>query len=177
MEFLLKGACFAAEKHKNQRRKDPNATPYINHPLGVAFILTQCGVTDIDVLVAAMLHDTVEDTDTTLEEITVAFNPKIASIVAEVTDDKTLPSQERKNLQVINGPGKSKEAKLVKMADKIYNLRDLQRATPIGWTNERVNEYFSWAKKVTDGLKGVNPDLENHLEEIYLSYKQQYHGK
>ena len=164
---MLKGACFAAEKHKDQRRKDAEETPYINHPLGVALILTQCGVTDVDVLVAAMLHDTVEDTNTTLEEIAKAFNPKIASIVAEVTDDKNLPKQERKNIQVVNAPKKTKEAKLVKMADKIYNLRDLQRATPTGWTTERVQEYFAWAKKVTDGLKGVNEDLEKLLEEVY----------
>jgi (p)ppGpp synthase/HD superfamily hydrolase len=168
--LLLKGACFAAEKHKDQRRKDPNETPYINHPLGVAYILTQCGVTDVDVLVAAMLHDTVEDTETSLEEIAKTFNPKIASIVNEVTDDKSLGKQERKNMQVVNAPTKTKEAKLVKMADKIYNLRDLQRSVPTGWTQERVQEYFVWAKKVTDGLMStgvVNEDLEKLLEDVY----------
>jgi guanosine-3',5'-bis(diphosphate) 3'-pyrophosphohydrolase len=165
--ILLKGAFFAAEKHKDQRRKDPKESPYINHPIGVAYILTRCGVTDVDVLVAAMLHDTVEDTETTLDEIAQTFNPRVASIVAEVTDDKNLAKQERKNMQVINAPKKTKEAKLVKMADKIYNLRDLQQTTPTGWTKERVQEYFIWARKVTDGLMGVNEDLEKLLAEVY----------
>lgn len=110
---------------------------------GVANILVEEGnVDDPDVLVAALLHDTVEDTDTTFEEIEKKFGKKVSGIVAEVTDDKNLPKEERKLLQIKHSPHISHEAKLVKLADKIYNLRDLLKATPVGWTSERVEEYF-----------------------------------
>ncbi|KAG9352297.1 hypothetical protein JZ751_020710 [Albula glossodonta] len=131
--LLLETAHFAAEKHKNQRRKDPEGTPYINHPIGVARILShEGGVTDIEVLQAALLHDTVEDTDTSFAELEAAFGPKVARIVREVTDDKTLAKQERKRQQVEHAPHCSHQAKLVKLADKLYNLRDLNRCTPTG---------------------------------------------
>lgn len=127
----MKAADFAAKKHRDQRRKDPQQTPYINHPIGVANILiNEGGVDDPIVLQAALLHDTVEDTETTLDEIEEHFGPKVRGIVAEVSDDKDLPKEERKRLQVVNAPHKSKEAKLVKLADKLYNLRDLHRVVP-----------------------------------------------
>ncbi|XP_045142276.1 guanosine-3',5'-bis(diphosphate) 3'-pyrophosphohydrolase MESH1 isoform X1 [Echinops telfairi] len=130
---LLEAVDFAARKHRRQRRKDPEGTPYINHPIGVARILTQeAGVTDIVVLQAALLHDTVEDTDTTLEEVEQHFGAQVRSLVEEVTDDKTLPKLERKRLQVERAPHTSPGAKLVKLADKLYNLRDLNRCTPEG---------------------------------------------
>ncbi|XP_064373850.1 guanosine-3',5'-bis(diphosphate) 3'-pyrophosphohydrolase MESH1 isoform X1 [Dromaius novaehollandiae] len=128
---LLEAADFAAEKHKAQRRKDPEGTPYINHPLGVARILAQeAGVTDIVVLQAALLHDTVEDTDTTFSEIEERFGEEVRRVVEEVTDDKTLPKAERKRLQIEHAPGCSRRAKLVKLADKLHNLRDISRCTP-----------------------------------------------
>lgn len=127
---------FATVKHKSQRRLDPEKTPYINHPIGVAKILTAEGnVTDMNVLMAAILHDTVEDTETTFEEIEELFGPKIKGIVAEVTDDKTLPKAERKRLQIVHAKDSSHDAKLVKLADKLYNLRDLERCTPERWTD------------------------------------------
>lgn len=128
---VMKAADFAARKHRDQRRKDPQKTPYINHPIGVANILINEG--DIDdpvVLQAALLHDTVEDTDTTLDEIEEHFGTKVRGIVDEVSDDKDLSKQERKRLQVVHAPHKSREAKLVKLADKLYNLRDLHRVVP-----------------------------------------------
>lgn len=94
------------------------------------------------VIAAALLHDTVEDTDTTIQEIEMEFGKRVSDVVAEVTDDKSLPKAQRKLEQIRHTPGTSREAKLVKLADKIYNLRDLQRATPLGWTSERVKEYF-----------------------------------
>lgn len=110
---------------------------------GVANILTEEGkVFEPVVILAALLHDTVEDTDTTFEEIEREFGHKVCQVVREVTDDKTLPSAERKRLQIEHAPHISREAKLVKLADKLYNLRDLERATPVGWTSERVKEYF-----------------------------------
>lgn len=168
LQVYTKCVNFAAVKHRNQRRKDSDKTPYINHPIGVAHILTaEGGVTDFEVLQAALLHDTVEDTDTSFEEVEQNFGPRVRKIVEEVTDDRSLPKAERKRLQVERAAKKSPQAKLVKLADKIYNLRDLQRSLPEGWTEERRREYFAWAKKVCDNLKGTNQALEDILEEIY----------
>lgn len=166
--LLLETVNFAAEKHRKQRRKDPEETPYINHPIGVARILSyEGGVTDIEVLQAALLHDTVEDTETTLEELEDKFGAAVARIVQEVTDDKSLPKQERKRLQVEHAPRCSRQAKLVKLADKLYNLRDLNTSTPVGWSAERVQEYFVWAAEVVKGLKGTNSALEQKLDELF----------
>ncbi|KAI5626297.1 guanosine-3',5'-bis(diphosphate) 3'-pyrophosphohydrolase MESH1 [Silurus asotus] len=168
VSLLLETVNFSAEKHRSQRRKDPDATPYINHPIGVARILShEAGITDIEVLQAALLHDTVEDTDTTLEELEAVFGGKVARIVQEVTDDKTLPKQERKMMQVVHAPHCSHQAKLVKLADKLYNLRDLNRCTPAGWTFERVQEYFMWAAQVVKGLRGTNAALEEKLQQLF----------
>ncbi|XP_065145264.1 guanosine-3',5'-bis(diphosphate) 3'-pyrophosphohydrolase MESH1 [Paramisgurnus dabryanus] len=166
---LLETINFAAEKHRNQRRKDPDATPYINHPIGVARILSnEGGITDIEVLQAALLHDTVEDTDTTIDELESVFGQTVARIVQEVTDDKTLSKEERKRLQVEHAPHRSHQAKLVKLADKLYNLRDLNRCTPTGWTQQRVQEYFVWASQVIKGLRGTNAELEEKLQKLFL---------
>lgn len=159
---------FAAMKHREQRRKDPEKTPYINHPIGVAYILSSEGdVTDLEVLMAAVLHDTVEDTETTFEEIEENFGVEIRKIVAEVTDDKNLPKMERKRLQIEHALHVSPNAKLVKLADKLYNLRDLQRSAPEGWTKKRCDEYFIWAKKVVDNLRGTNSKLEKALDDVF----------
>lgn len=125
------------------------------------------GVTDFEVILAAILHDTVEDTDTSFEEIEQNFGLRVRQIVAEVTDDKSLAKAERKRLQIEHAAVVSPQAKLVKLADKIYNLRDLQRCKPEGWTEERRREYFAWAKKVCDNLKGTNRALEDILDEIF----------
>ncbi|KAJ3309029.1 hypothetical protein HDV04_000535 [Boothiomyces sp. JEL0838] len=166
LEKLLDSIAFAAEKHKNQRRKNSEATPYINHPIGVAQILIKEKIDDIDILRAAILHDTVEDTDTTFEELSEIFGPTVTDYVREVTDDKTKPKHVRKQLQVDTGAHKSYGAKLIKMADKIYNLRDLEKETPVGWDQERRDQYFIWAKKVTDNLK-VHDGLQRQLQELY----------
>ncbi|KAK2107513.1 Guanosine-3',5'-bis(diphosphate) 3'-pyrophosphohydrolase MESH1 [Saguinus oedipus] len=165
---LLEAADFAARKHRQQRRKDPEGTPYINHPIGVARILThEAGITDIAVLQAALLHDTVEDTDTTLDEVELHFGAQVRCLVEEVTDDKTLPKLERKRLQVEQAPHSSPGAKLVKLADKLYNLRDLNRCTPEGWSEHRVQEYFEWAAQVVKGLQGTNQQLEEALKRLF----------
>ncbi|KAG8516339.1 Guanosine-3',5'-bis(diphosphate) 3'-pyrophosphohydrolase MESH1 [Galemys pyrenaicus] len=165
---LLEAADFAARKHRWQRRKDPEGTPYINHPIGVARILThEAGVTDVAVLQAALLHDTVEDTDTTLDELELLFGARVRRLVEEVTDDKALPKPERKRLQVERAPHSSPGAKLVKLADKLYNLRDLNRCTPQGWTQGRVQEYFRWAAQVVRGLQGTSPPLEEALRQLF----------
>lgn len=166
---LLETVNFAAEKHRNQRRKDPEATPYINHPIGVARILSHEGeITDIEVIQAALLHDTVEDTDTTFEELESVFGATVARIVQEVTDDRSLLKAERKRLQVEHAPHCSHQAKLVKLADKLYNLRDLNRCTPEGWSAQRVQEYFEWASQVVKGLRGTNSAIEEKLQQLFL---------
>ena len=161
---LLKAPSFAADRHRRQRRKDVNATPYINHPLEVANILAQAGVDDVDVLIAAVLHDTVEDTCTTFEEVTIMFGERVSGMVSEVTDDKRLPKAERKRLQVLNASGKSEGAKMIKIADKIANLRDL-KSSPPDWSKARVAAYVRFAEDVGQGCGGVNARLDRLLSE------------
>ena len=161
LALLLKALAFAAHKHRDQRRKDAEASPYINHPIALADVLVnEGGVTDYEVLCAALLHDTVEDTATTHQELVDAFGSRIARIVAEVTDDTDLPKQERKRLQIEHAPHLSEGAKLVKLADKICNLRDVAEHPPAKWDLARRRDYFEWAKRVVDGLRGIHPRLE-----------------
>jgi guanosine-3',5'-bis(diphosphate) 3'-pyrophosphohydrolase len=168
LALLLKALAFAAHKHRDQRRKDAEASPYINHPIALADVLVnEGGVTDFEVLCAALLHDTVEDTATTHEELLDAFGSRIARIVAEVTDDKMLAKSERKRLQIEHAPKLSREAKLVKLADKICNLRDVVVRPPAKWDLARRREYFEWAKRVVDGLRGVHPKLEAAFDAAY----------
>jgi guanosine-3',5'-bis(diphosphate) 3'-pyrophosphohydrolase len=159
---------FAARKHRDQRRKDPEASPYINHPIALASILwNEAGVEDPLVICAALLHDTVEDTETTEAELVERFGAEVAAIVMEVTDDKDLPKAERKRLQVEHAARLSREAKLVKLADKISNVRDVASAPPAGWPLERQREYFDWARSVVDGLRGAHPRLEALFDDAF----------
>jgi GTP diphosphokinase / guanosine-3',5'-bis(diphosphate) 3'-diphosphatase len=168
LALLLKALAFAAHKHRDQRRKDAEASPYINHPIALADVLVnEGGVTDFEVLCAALLHDTVEDTDTTPQELVEAFGARIARIVAEVTDDKTLPKAERKRLQIEHAPTLSREAKLVKLADKLVNLRDVAERPPAKWDLARRREYFDWAKRVVDGMRGTHSRLEAAFDAAY----------
>ena len=160
-DIFIKAAAFAADKHRNQRRKDAAASPYINHPIALANVLANEGdITNKDVLCAAMLHDTIEDTETTESELRIAFGDKIASIVLEVTDDKSLDKATRKQMQIEHAPHISIEAKMVKLADKISNLRDILSSPPANWPLERKLSYFEWANDVVAGLRGTNIKLE-----------------
>ena len=161
MAYILRAANFAADKHRNQRRKDEAASPYINHPLAVASVLAhEAGIDDARVIAAALLHDTIEDTDTTADEIGAFFGAEVASVVLEVTDDKSLPKAERKRLQVEHAATLSKPAKLVKLADKICNLRDILSSPPANWSAERKTNYFLWAAQVADRLRGTHQKLD-----------------
>ena len=165
IQTIIAAAAFAAERHRGQRRKDAEASPYINHPLALAQILAgEGGVTDAAVIAAALLHDTVEDTETTPAELEARFGPRIAGLVAEVTDDKALPKQVRKDLQVAKAHAKSPGAKLVKLADKIANVRDLAASPPADWSAERRAEYVRWAGAVVEGLRGTSPALEDAFD-------------
>ena len=168
--LILKACEFAADKHRNQRRKDQTRTPYINHPLSVARALAEeGGVKDAEILAAAILHDTLEDTQTTLEELRKAFGRRVASLVAEVTDDKTLPKQVRKQRQIDHGPSKSQGAALIKVADKICNLRDLAQSPPTHWTVERKGKYIEWAREVVRALPIPRHRLRRVFERAYAS--------
>jgi guanosine-3',5'-bis(diphosphate) 3'-pyrophosphohydrolase len=165
---ILDALQFAAQKHRDQRRKDLEASPYINHPIALANVLwREGGVHNPAVLTAALLHDTIEDTDTTVEELREQFGRRVAAIVMEVTDDKSLDKATRKRMQVDHAPRLSREAKLVKLADKICNLRDIADGAPLTWPVSRQREYFDWAKRVVDGLRGVSPKLEKIFDRAY----------
>jgi guanosine-3',5'-bis(diphosphate) 3'-pyrophosphohydrolase len=169
-QTILRAAAFAAHKHRDQRRKDAAASPYINHPIALANILAnEGGILDAVVLAAALLHDTLEDTETTPEELQALFGTEITSVVVEVSDDKSLPKAERKQLQVEHAAHISERAKLVKLADKIANIRDVADAPPAGWSLERRREYFDWAKQVVDGLGDISPALRSAFDAAYAS--------
>ena len=165
---VLKALTFASEKHRSQRRKDVEASPYINHPISLANVLAnEAGIVDEDVIVAAILHDTVEDTATTFEEVEREFGATVRALVVEVTDNKTLSKAERKRLQVEHASRASFRAQQIKLADKITNLRDMILHPPAGWDLRRKREYFDWAKQVIDGLRGSHEALERLFDEAY----------
>ena len=170
MNLLIDALAFAAAKHRNQRRKDVDASPYINHPIALARVLAvEAGIHDETVIAAALLHDTIEDTETTYDELLARFGPAVASIVAEVTDDKNLAKAERKALQVAHAPHMSQGAKWVKLADKTCNLRDVASSPPAGWPLRRRQAYFDWAKAVIDGVRGTHPQLEALFDTAYAA--------
>lgn len=160
VDAVLRAALFAAQKHRAGTRKGAESSPYINHPLAVAAVLAEHGVTDAVTLQAALLHDTVEDTETTPAELEEVFGPAVARVVVEVTDDKALAKDERKRVQVEKAPGLSPRAKLVKLGDKICNVRDVTWDPPRGWLLERRIEYVDWTEKVVAGCRGIHASLE-----------------
>jgi guanosine-3',5'-bis(diphosphate) 3'-pyrophosphohydrolase len=164
---LLQALRFAAIKHRGQRRKDAERSPYVNHVIDVAALLAEEGeVDDPATLIAAVLHDTVEDTETSLDEIERQFGSEVRDIVDELTDDTRLPKQERKDLQVKHAPHASPKAKLIKLADKIVNVTDLASSPPADWTLHRRAGYFDWAELVVAGLRGTNAALESRFDRM-----------
>ncbi|MFN4140287.1 HD domain-containing protein [Aestuariivirga sp.] len=157
---------FAAERHTSQRRKGVREEPYVNHLLEVAALVAAAtDGSDLNLIAAAVLHDTIEDTDTTRTELEGTFNRDIAELVAEVTDDKSLPKQRRKDLQVLNTPKKSSRAKMIKIADKISNIRSLVNSPPGNWPPERKKDYLDWARRVVEGARGINAWLDDVFDE------------
>ena len=162
---LMEATLFAAEKHRGQKRKDARGTPYINHPIAVVNLMANVGrVTDIEALQAGMLHDTIEDTAATPEEIEERFGYAVRSLVMEVTDDKSLEKQERKRLQIEKAPHLSPRAKVIKLADKIANLTDMIVSPPADWPLERRQQYVVWSNKVIAGCRGHNTKLETTFD-------------
>lgn len=154
----MKAADFAARAHRRQRRKDEEATPYVNHVIEVAFLLAQAGC-EAEVVAAGLLHDTIEDTGVTYEELAVEFGPRVADLVAAVTDDKSLPKQVRKEKQVEHARAASAEVGAIKTADKTSNLRSIHAAPPAGWSIERRIEYVAWTHRVVSSLPSPNEAL------------------
>lgn len=170
---ILKAAHFAANKHRDQRRKGEENSPYINHPIAVAEILTSIGgITDLTTIQAALLHDTVEDTKTTAEELALQFGDEVMNLVMEVTDDKTLGKAERKRLQVEHTKHLSDSAKMIKIADKISNVTDIMTVPPKDWDDEQRLEYFTWAERVVKGCRGVNIELSTRFDELVGAAKK-----
>jgi len=170
---LIQAINFAAKKHSAQKRKGADEQPYVNHVLEVANLLASVGkIEDYNVLIAAVLHDTIEDTETTRQEITKLFGATVSGYVAEVTDDKSLPKETRKQLQVEHAPHLSNGAKYIKLGDKISNIRDVSENPPDGWSDERRLEYVNWGKQVIDGLRGVNENLEKHFDELVAMVRE-----
>jgi GTP diphosphokinase / guanosine-3',5'-bis(diphosphate) 3'-diphosphatase len=163
---VLKAADAAARWHVHKRRKGPAEEPYINHLLEVAVLVAEAtGGCDTNLVVAALLHDAIEDLEVPRELIAEAFGDDVASIVVEVTDDKSLPKPERKSAQIATAAMKSPRAKVLKLADKTSNLRAIAESPPKDWSVKRRMEYVQWARRVVEGLRGVNPKLEAQFDQ------------
>jgi guanosine-3',5'-bis(diphosphate) 3'-pyrophosphohydrolase len=168
---VLDAARFAAERHAGQRRKGTGAEPYINHLIEVAQLVSMAVVEmDAALVQAALLHDTLEDTDTTAAELRELFGEDVASLVIEMTDDKSLPKAERKRLQIEHAPTISARAQTIKLADKVSNLRSLLLSPPADWDYQRRRQYFEWAKQVVDALRSPNPVLKAEFERTYSRF-------
>ena len=173
--LLARAADYAARQHVAQRRKGDKAEPYVNHLIEVATLLAETtSGEDVVLLMGGLLHDTLEDTDATYEDLVERFGSDVAALVAEVTDDKSLRKEERKRLQVETTARKSRRAKLLKIADKASNLRGLVRSPPSGWTEVRLRDYVVWAELVVRSCRGLNAQLEAAFDAAYADAKAHY---
>ena len=171
VQRILAAAMFAAEKHAAQKRKGAAAEPYVNHVIEVAQLVAGSSEQlDVNLVMAAFLHDTLEDTDTTREELEREFGSDVAALVVEMTDDKSLPKERRKELQVQNAPHKSVRGQVIKLADKISNLRSLLASPPATWNDERKREYFAWAQRVVNALSAPNPVLKAEFDRTHAKF-------
>jgi (p)ppGpp synthase/HD superfamily hydrolase len=171
IEAILFAAHYAADKHRNQKRKGENAEPYVNHLIEVAYLVSTVAP-DTSLVIAALLHDSIEDVGVTKEELSDHFGSVVADLVAEVTDDKSLPKQERKRLQIEHAPRKSAGAQNIKLADKISNLRALVSSPPVDWSLQRRQEYVAWARRVVDGFAAPNPALKAEFEKTLKRFDE-----
>jgi guanosine-3',5'-bis(diphosphate) 3'-pyrophosphohydrolase len=173
VQQIFAAACFAANQHAQQKRKGAAGEPYINHLLEVAeLIAASSNVLDTNLIIAGLLHDVVEDTSVTLKEVEQRFGSDVAGLVAEVTDDKSLPKETRKQLQVQDAPKKSERAQVIKLADKISNLRAILASPPAGWSLERKRQYFEWANQVVSRLGHPNAFLKAEFDKTYKMISQ-----
>jgi (p)ppGpp synthase/HD superfamily hydrolase len=172
---LTQAVDYAARQHIAQRRKGERAEPYINHLTEVAALLAEAtDGEDVVLLMGGLLHDTLEDTDATYEDLVDRFGPEVAALVAEVTDDKSLPKEERKRLQIEKTAAKSRRARLLKLADKTSNLRSLVASPPAGWSQARLGDYVVWAYDVVRSCRGLNPRLETAFDAAHAEASRQF---
>lgn len=168
LSLIFKAYSFASKKHTNQRRRDSSSSPYINHPIDVAYTLWEIGkVRDLDIITASILHDTLEDTDTTAGELDAEFGVKVRKIVEELSDNKNLPKDVRKQYQIDHTDSLSFNARNIKLADKICNVEDLIESPPADWPEKRKIEYAAWGNEVVRKLRGTNLKLERFFEGLY----------
>jgi (p)ppGpp synthase/HD superfamily hydrolase len=160
---IMKAARTAAVWHVTQRRKGAAGEPYVNHLIEVADLVAGAGASE-DVICAALLHDAIEDQGITAAEIASLFGPDVAAMVCEVTDDKSLPKAERKALQIVHAPTLSPGAKLIKLADKISNVRSVASSPPAHWPLQRRIDYIEWCRQVVAGLRGIDAALEKTFD-------------
>jgi len=173
LEKLLRALEYAAEKHEGQVRKDAEQTPYIVHPIGVSELVWDVGnIRSVNVLTAALLHDTLEDTDASADEIESLFGSRVLYTVQEVTNDPNLSGEENKQRQVDHAPTMSLDGQIVKLADRLYNVSDL-KSPPPSWSNKKIDQYYSWGEKLLIALKGTNEGLELALQKQIEDHKNQ----
>lgn len=173
--LIIQAAHFSADKHRDQRRKGSRNTPYINHPLEVAERLSRIGgIEDATVLVAAILHDTIEDTETTEAEIARLFGPDVARLVAELTVEKEPYWQVRKRMEIDHAPHLSPGAKLIKLSDKTSNIADTISNPPGEWTLQRRRDYLEFARLVADGCRGVNEALDTEFDRVAAEAEKRF---
>ena len=164
---LLMAAHFSADRHRDQRRKGVRNTPYINHPLEVAERLARIGgIEDATVLIAAILHDTIEDTETTEAEIRALFGREVAGLVAELTEDKEPHWTVRKRREIDGAAHLSPAAKLIKLVDKTCNVADTAVNPPGDWTLDRRRDYLTFAALVADGCRGQSIALDAEFDRV-----------
>jgi (p)ppGpp synthase/HD superfamily hydrolase len=173
LDRVLDAALFAARKHAGQKRKGADGEPYINHLIEVAQLVSMAiPEPDANLVMAALLHDTIEDTGVTAVELVERFGQDVADLVVEMTDDESLPKAERKRLQVERAPTLPVRAQIIKLADKISNLRSILTNAPAGWDYERKRQYFDWGKRVVDALSSPNPILKAEFERTYRRFEE-----
>jgi guanosine-3',5'-bis(diphosphate) 3'-pyrophosphohydrolase len=173
IQSILSAAHYAADKHANKRRKGAAAEPYVNHLIEVAHLVSATvSEPDPNLIIAALLHDVIEDVGVTKEELIQRFGADVADLVVEMTDDKALPKAERKQLQIQHAPKLSPRAQTIKLADKISNLRSILTSPPTNWDHRRKREYFDWAKSVVDGLTAPNPILKVEFENTLQRFNE-----
>ncbi len=175
---ILDGIFYAAEAHHGQSRKNASKTPYIIHPIAVAHLLANIGkARDPDILIAALLHDAIEDTNVTLGQVERSFGKRVAGFVAEVTDDPELHWKEQRQQQIDHAHTLSAGAAQIKLADKLHNLCDVIRDPPLKWTPDRIQAYVGWAQQVVDHLPWVNAGLKSKLDDLFTAYWKQQRNK
>jgi len=173
LETIDRAVAYAAEKHASQFRQNDKNTPYVVHPIGVAnYVMKIGGVYDPDIIIGALLHDVMDGTNATYEEITVYFGTSVAGYVREMTDDPSLSIKERRKKQIINAFHQSKGATVIKLADKLHNLHTLMKDPSKGWTPERLDNYFQWIQAVADNLPEVNGPLKEEMHKTIANYWQ-----